>query len=43
MREKKEIDYHTVFFHAWYRQYSSTTGCLGCYDDYYLTLNEKCN
>ena len=44
LNEKKiEIDFHTVFFHAWIRKYSSTAGCLGRYDDSYLTLNEKCN
>ena len=32
-----ELEFHTVFFHAWLRQYSSTAGCLGRYDDFHLT------
>ena len=37
-----ELEFHTVFFHAWLRQYSSTAGCLGEYDDSFH-LNENCN
>ena len=28
-----ELEFHIVFFHACLTQYSSTTGCLGKYDD----------
>ena len=37
-----ELEFYTVFFHAWLRQYSSTAGCLGKYHDSFH-LNEKCN
>ena len=42
MRKQIELKFHTVFFHAWLRQYSSTAGFLGEYDDSFH-LNENCN